>query len=75
MQWHYVRHMVTPDLFITFTCNPKWPEILRILQNNHLSPEDRGDHVARMFKIKLDRLVKCFKDEHFFGEVKARKSF
>ena len=23
----YVREFGTPDLFITFTCNPSWPEI------------------------------------------------
>ena len=27
----YVRNYGTPDLFITFTCNPKWTEIEREL--------------------------------------------
>lgn len=27
----YVRHFGRPDLFITFTCNPKWPEIIELL--------------------------------------------
>ena len=27
----YVRHYVRPDLFITFTCNPKWIEIVQMM--------------------------------------------
>lgn len=60
-----------PDLFLIFTCNPKWPEILRVLKDTTLSPEDRGDYVARMFKIKLDRLVNSIKIEKIFGEIEA----
>lgn len=60
-----------PDLFITFTCNPKWPELIRILEDESLNPEDRADYLARMFKIKLDRLINDFKEGHIFGEVEA----
>ena len=47
-----------PDLFITFTCNPKWPEITRYLRRKGLKSEDRPDVTTKMFKIKLDNLMK-----------------
>nr|XP_009768123.1 PREDICTED: uncharacterized protein LOC104219188 isoform X1 [Nicotiana sylvestris] len=60
-----------PDLFITFTCNPKWPEITRFVESRGLSPEDRPDILTRVFKIKLDRMIKDLRDNKIFGEVKA----
>nr|XP_016503039.1 PREDICTED: uncharacterized protein LOC107821146 [Nicotiana tabacum] len=60
-----------PDLFITFTCNPKWPEITRFVESRGLSPEDRPDVLTRVFKIKLDRMIKDIRDNKVFGEVKA----
>ncbi|GBP63209.1 hypothetical protein EVAR_89476_1 [Eumeta japonica] len=38
----YVRNYGTPDLFITFTCNPKWTEIERELEPGQ-KPQDRHD--------------------------------
>jgi hypothetical protein len=43
-----------PDLFITFTCNPNWPEIQALLQKDNLKSHDRPDIVTRVFKIKFD---------------------
>ncbi|XP_070026693.1 uncharacterized protein [Nicotiana sylvestris] len=60
-----------PDLFITFTCNPKWPEILRHVTSRGLNPEDRPDILSRVFKIKLDRLIKDLRDNKVFGAVKS----
>ena len=60
-----------PDLFITFTCNPKWPEISRFLQKRGLKTEDRPDILTRVFKIKLDSLLKDIKEKRIFGSVKA----
>ena len=60
-----------PDLFITFTCNPKWPEITRFLQQRGLKSEDRPDVLTRVFKIKLDNLLKDIKEKRIFGKVKA----
>ncbi|XP_024625434.2 uncharacterized protein [Medicago truncatula] len=57
-----------PDLFITFTCNHKWPELCGFLSKYKLKSEDRPDLVCRLFKIKLDHLIK--KGE-IFGKVKA----
>lgn len=41
----YVRHFGRPDLFITLTCNPKWPEIVELLKEGQKS-HDRHDIVA-----------------------------
>ena len=61
-----------PDLFLTFTCNPKWLEIVSFLE---LIPskklEDRPDIVARAFKIKLDALLQDIKKGEHFGKVLA----
>lgn len=32
-----------PSLFITYTCNPKWPELIRCFQDNKLRAEDRPE--------------------------------
>jgi hypothetical protein len=45
-----------PDAFITFTCNPQWPEIKRALPLGQ-RPQDRPDLVTRVFKIKLKELI------------------
>nr|XP_009804789.1 PREDICTED: uncharacterized protein LOC104249954 [Nicotiana sylvestris] len=60
-----------PNLFITFTCNPKWPEISRFVKSKGLQPEDRLGILARVFKIKLDRLIKDLKEKQIFGSVKS----
>ncbi|GKA07138.1 helicase [Tanacetum coccineum] len=58
-----------PDLFITFTSNPKWPEILEMLtyfprQKSH----DRPEIGTRVFKIKLTELLDDLTKKHVFGE-------
>ena len=59
-----------PGLFLTFTCNPKCPEIVSFLE---LIPgknlEDWPDIVARAFKIKLDALLQDIKKVEHFGKV------
>ncbi|KAK9683679.1 hypothetical protein RND81_10G158300 [Saponaria officinalis] len=60
-----------PDLFITFTCNPKWPEITRFVQQRGIKPEDRPDILCRIFKIKLQRLMKDLKVCHLFGRTRG----
>lgn len=60
-----------PDIFITFTCNPKWPEITRYMESRGLRPEDRPDIVSRVFKIKLDNLIKDLRKGDIFGNVRA----
>ena len=59
-----------PDIFLTMTCNPKWPEI----QENLLlgqQPCDISDIVARVFHLKKDRLLDMIIKKKFFGEVAA----
>ena len=61
-----------PDLFITFTCNPKWPEVAAFLQSiPGQKIEERPDIVTRVFKIKLDELMYDIKQGKHFGTVTA----
>ncbi|XP_074267178.1 uncharacterized protein LOC141590483 [Silene latifolia] len=60
-----------PDLFITFTCNPKWPEITRFVKKRGLRPEDRPDILCRVFSIKLNELIKDLKERHIFGRPRG----
>ncbi|XP_074278222.1 uncharacterized protein LOC141601816 [Silene latifolia] len=60
-----------PDLFITFTCNPLWPEIVRHVKERGLTPDERPDIITRVFKIKLDQLINDIKNKNIFGKVQA----
>ncbi|KAK9742235.1 hypothetical protein RND81_03G157600 [Saponaria officinalis] len=61
-----------PDLFITFTCNPKWVEIEEFLKSHPgQRPEERPDVIARVFKIKLNELIRDITKGAFFGRVLA----
>jgi hypothetical protein len=60
-----------PDLFLTFTCNPKWPEIQRHLNKSHNYAIYRPDICCRVFQIKLDEMMADFRKGHFFGRVIA----
>ena len=62
-----------PDLFITFTCNPNWPEIQRVLEPLHLKPQDRPDIISRVFKIKFDQLLTDLTKKGMLGKVLACK--
>ena len=60
-----------PDLFITFTCNPNWPEIARFIDERGLKSKDRPDAITRVLKQKLDKLMRDFKDRDYFGKLEA----
>ncbi|XP_076881623.1 uncharacterized protein LOC143529797 [Bidens hawaiensis] len=60
-----------PDFFITVTCNPKWPEVQRFLKDTTLNADDRPDILCRLFKIKLDSLIKDLKENHVLGKLQA----
>ncbi|CAN7086962.1 unnamed protein product, partial [Brassica oleracea var. botrytis] len=60
-----------PDYFITFTCNPKWPEITRHLQPRKLSAEDRPEILSRIFKIKLEYLMTDLTDKQLLGKTSS----
>jgi hypothetical protein len=59
-----------PDLFVTFTCNPKWPEItLMLLQGQQ--PNDRPDIIVRVFHMKLKQVLKDIESGLIFGPIVA----
>ncbi|XP_057444727.1 uncharacterized protein LOC130736971 [Lotus japonicus] len=60
-----------PDLFLTMTCNPKWPEIDRHVSRYFLSAYDRPDISCRVFRMKLAQLMTDLKKGEFFGKVIA----
>ncbi|XP_022030268.2 uncharacterized protein LOC110931169 [Helianthus annuus] len=62
-----------PDLFITMTCNPRWPEIERHISDTTpgQTTSDRPDILARVFKIRLDELIKDIKKKNHFGKTRA----
>ncbi|XP_076936037.1 uncharacterized protein LOC143602975 [Bidens hawaiensis] len=59
-----------PDLFLTMTCNPGWPEIRDNLKVGQTA-QDRPDHVSRVFCAKLEDLKEQLFKKHLLGEVKA----
>lgn len=69
------KHFGFPDLFITYTCNPKWPEITRFLKKRNLKAEDRPDIICRIFKIKLESLMDDLTRKHLLGKVVACKFY
>ncbi|XP_061393216.1 uncharacterized protein LOC133328686 [Musca vetustissima] len=66
----YVRSYGRPDLFITFTCNPKWEEITSELSCGQTSAH-RHDITARVFKQKLKSLMDFIVKMHIFGETRC----
>ncbi|XP_071739627.1 uncharacterized protein [Rutidosis leptorrhynchoides] len=66
------REYDNPDLFITFTSNPKWPEIDAMLSYvEGQKASDRPEIVARVFKLKLDALMNDIMKAHIFGTCQA----
>lgn len=65
-----VRKYGKPDLFITFTCNPGWPEIVNN-KGNHAVASDRPELVARVFHAKLKQLMSDITENRVFGNVDA----
>ncbi|CAN6931205.1 unnamed protein product [Brassica oleracea] len=57
-----------PNLFITMTANPNWPDIKdHLTKYGGLSGNDRPDIVCRVFKMKLDQLFKDLEKGTFFS--------
>ncbi|TKR70682.1 hypothetical protein L596_022674 [Steinernema carpocapsae] len=65
-----VTEFGAPDLFITFTCNPKWPEIVSNLKPGQ-SPCDRPDLVVKVFQLKLKEFMDDILKKQVLGKVKA----
>ena len=66
----YVRKYGHPDLFITMTCNPNWPEIKNSLLPGQ-EPKDRPDLVARVFRLKIKKMLEMLKTDMIFGKPRA----
>ena len=52
-----------PDLFLTYTCNPKTKEITENLKNGEQA-EYRPDLISRVFKLHLAELLNDIKNRH-----------
>ncbi|XP_024368015.2 uncharacterized protein [Physcomitrium patens] len=65
-----VRVLGKPDLFVTMTCNPIWPEILDELEPGQ-SPPDRPDIVVHVFELKLRALMDEITKKNVMGETIA----
>ncbi|UYV69427.1 hypothetical protein LAZ67_6003542 [Cordylochernes scorpioides] len=63
----YVRKYGRPDLFITFTCNPEWPEI-KLMQFTTQGAFVRHDLVARIFQLKVTKLIDLITKGDVFGK-------
>ena len=67
-----VRHFGRPDLFITFTANPNWPDIKEALKN---FPESRAENhpeiVVRAFRLRQKRLLEELKRGNIFGRFRG----
>ncbi|GFV64343.1 ATP-dependent DNA helicase [Trichonephila clavipes] len=66
----YVRYFGRPDLFITFTCNPKWSEIVDLLNQGQKS-HDRHDIIARVFRVKVKHMMRLLTKCCIFGNVRC----
>ena len=66
----YVQVFGRPTFFITFTCNPKWPEIQSILLSGQTAVE-RHDLVARVFRQKVIKLKDLLIKSQLYGPVQA----
>ncbi|XP_063931152.1 uncharacterized protein LOC135143203 [Zophobas morio] len=66
----YVRHYGRRNLFVTFTCNPKWSQIKRELLHSQ-TPVDRQDITARVFKQKLKSLMNFLIKHCVYGRVRC----
>jgi hypothetical protein len=65
-----ITHFGKSDLFITFTANPAWEEIINALFDGQTS-SDRLDIVTRVFRARLKDLIQNIKNGQIFGECRA----
>lgn len=58
-----------PSLFLTMTCNTKWPEIhemMKIMLGVDVC--NAPDVISHVFKLKLDQLIELIKKKSYFGK-------
>ncbi|XP_072065617.1 uncharacterized protein [Arachis hypogaea] len=51
------KHFGYPDLFLTITCNPNWPEFQRFTERERIPIADRPNISCRVFHAKLKCLL------------------
>lgn len=61
-----VRKKGKPEYFIIFIYNPKWPDLQSLLKPGTIQ-EYRHDLIARVFKLKLDKLLKDLLEIYVLG--------
>ncbi|XP_044588727.1 uncharacterized protein LOC123267905 [Cotesia glomerata] len=66
----FVREYGRPCLFITFTCNPKWPEFTSLLLPGQ-NAIHRHDITARVFRQKLKSLINFITKSYVFGPTRC----
>jgi len=64
------RRYGKPDLFITMTANPNWPEITRTIPTGS-NWAHHPDIVARVFSMKLKAMIDLIVTKKLFGEVRG----
>jgi len=67
----FVRANGRSDLFITFTCNPKWDKIKITLLLGQTAI-DWHDITARVFRQKLKSLINLIMHSSVFGKTRCR---
>lgn len=65
-----VKKYGKPDLFLTMTCNPNWPEIKKELRS-HEKTQNRPNLLTRVFRSKFEQLKKEVIMQELFGPVAA----
>ena len=66
----YVRNYGRPDLFVTFTCNPKLQEIQEELLTGQ-THSDRHDLLPRVFQQKLIKLMNIVTKNYVFAPTRC----
>ena len=66
----HVRNYCKQDFNLTMTCNPRWTEILNTLYERQ-SPSDRQDIIARVFRLKVLRLMHLFGKSNICGPLRC----
>ncbi|KAL4559204.1 hypothetical protein LXL04_031338 [Taraxacum kok-saghyz] len=65
-----VQKFGKPDIFLTITCNPNWPEIKDHLMS-HEETQNRADLVVRVFHAKVEQLKHELFKNNIFGDIVA----
>nr|XP_046478596.1 uncharacterized protein LOC124217240 [Neodiprion pinetum] len=67
------RKVGRPDLFITMTCNPKWPEICTVLKDfpTGTTVNDIPTIACRIFNMRLQQALKEIESGSVFGKIEG----